>query len=137
MEGTTASLEPMAEFSYFDLDGACFRRRNNGFTESVDDVLRGGEWVPYTGSDRLKPAPFGDEIPDPLAQKTPEAQAAYRQFLDHALLLRHLALYWCASCCAVMARSSTKRWASSASRVVALAARGPLDAANDCGHEVR
>lgn len=58
-----------AEYSYFDLDGARFRRRNNGITELVDDVLRGGEWVQYTGSDRLKPALYGDEIPDPLAPK--------------------------------------------------------------------
>jgi len=69
------SSEPMAEFSYFDLDGARFRRRNNGFTESVDDVLRGGEWVPYQGSDPLKPALWGDEISDPLAPKGPAAKA--------------------------------------------------------------
>jgi hypothetical protein len=75
MEDTTMSSEPMAEFSYFDVDGARFRRRNNGITRGVDDVLHGGAWVPYQGSDPLKPALWGDEIADPLAPKASAAKA--------------------------------------------------------------
>lgn len=65
----TITTPTKGTYSYFDLDGAKFRRFNNGFTESVDDVLEDGAWVPYRGSDPLKPAHWGDQIPDPLAPK--------------------------------------------------------------------
>ncbi len=65
----TTTTPPKGTYSFFDLDGAKFRRFNNGVTESVDDVLEDGTWVPYRGSDPLKPAMFGDQIRDPLASK--------------------------------------------------------------------
>lgn len=68
MAGTMAPDGDGAEYSWFDYDGAKFRRRDKGLTWSVDDVLQDGRWVPYQGADRLKPAFFGDAIADPLAQ---------------------------------------------------------------------
>lgn len=59
------------EFSFFDHDGAQFRRRNRGLFRAVDDVLVGGQWKPYQGSDPLAPALFGDEIEDPLGKGGP------------------------------------------------------------------
>lgn len=53
-------------FSYFEHEGAHYRRKNNGLTRSVDDVLRGEAWTPYKGSDPLEPALFGSECGDPL-----------------------------------------------------------------------
>jgi hypothetical protein len=53
------------EFSFFEHDGAYFRRRNNGVTRSVDDVLHKSGWTPYKGADPLAPALYGDEISDP------------------------------------------------------------------------
>ena len=71
--GGAASGAPMAkaleaaEFSYFDHDNAQFRRRNDGARRAVHDVLINKKWSPYSGEDKLRPAVFGDEIPDPLA----------------------------------------------------------------------
>ncbi len=56
------------KMSYFDHEGAQFRRADNGVTRGVDDVLNNGKWQPYKGTDHLLPALFGDEIPDPLAK---------------------------------------------------------------------
>jgi hypothetical protein len=55
-------------YTYFEHDNAYFRRLNRDDRSSIDDVLHGDKWVPYTG-DRLKPAYFGDEVPDPLGGK--------------------------------------------------------------------
>jgi hypothetical protein len=57
-------METIADFEYFDLDGARFRRPK-GFIGGVTDVLVGNEWRPYTGN-RTKPALYGDRISDPL-----------------------------------------------------------------------
>lgn len=76
--------EPLGKsYSYFDKDGAKFRRQNNGLTRSVDDVLHNGKWVPYQG-DCLEPALYGDEIGDPLA-KGGEAEADSQEPLAKAL----------------------------------------------------
>ena len=56
-----------ARFTFFDHDGAQYRRDDSSGARSVDDVLAGDAWQPYKGSDPLEPALFGDEIDDPLA----------------------------------------------------------------------
>ncbi len=61
------------KYSYFDLDGAYFRRADGLGTRSVDDVLHEGEWKPYRG-DCLRPALFGDQIEDPL-KESPDVHA--------------------------------------------------------------
>lgn len=66
---------PKDGYSFFELDGAYFRRKNNGVTRGVHDVLHGETWVPYEGKDFLKPALWGDEVPDPLAPNGPAAKA--------------------------------------------------------------
>ena len=58
------------KFSFFDHEGAQFRRADNGLSRGVDDVLLNGKWQPYKGSDRLQPALYGDEISDPLPAPT-------------------------------------------------------------------
>ena len=52
------------KFTYFECDNAYFRRRNALSDASIHDVLHGDRWVPYEG-DCLRPAVFGDEVPDP------------------------------------------------------------------------
>ncbi len=52
------------EFTYFECDNAYFRRRNGLSLTSIHDVLHGDRWVPYVG-DCLRPAMFGDRVPDP------------------------------------------------------------------------
>lgn len=58
------------QYSYFERDNAQFRRMNQPPFREVDDVLHGKEWVPYQG-DKLEPALFGNEIPDPMAGAKP------------------------------------------------------------------
>lgn len=53
--------EMKKSYSYFEKDGAYFRRDDSKGYQSVDDVLAGKEWKPYKG-DRLKPATWGDLI---------------------------------------------------------------------------
>lgn len=66
-------------YSYFDHQGAKFRRFNNGLTRGVDDVLAGGKWERYQGADNLYPALFGDEIPDPLGGGQAQPQGGDEQ----------------------------------------------------------
>lgn len=74
-------MKDSGEFSYFDHEGALFRRRNNGLTRSVDDILNEStkQWVPYRGADPLAPALYGDEIPDPLAGDDVHGDRAARE----------------------------------------------------------
>lgn len=67
----TKALTPTGTpYTYYEHDNAYFRRLNRpGLVgKSIDDVLHGDKWVPYKG-DCLKPAAFGDEVPDPLGGK--------------------------------------------------------------------
>lgn len=54
-----------AEWDFFDLDGAVFRR-SRGNLGGVTDVFRERTqtWEPYTG-DRTKPAVWGDRVDGP------------------------------------------------------------------------
>lgn len=54
-------------FTYFECDGAYFRRLDGQGIRSIDDVLVGSAWMPYEGPDPLAPALFGNEVADPLA----------------------------------------------------------------------
>jgi hypothetical protein len=54
-------------YKYCDYENNTYRRKENGRSHSIDDVLSGGKkWVPYKGSDALAPGMWGDEIDDPL-----------------------------------------------------------------------
>lgn len=53
-------------YTYLEHDNAYFRRRENGQTRSVDDVLIGGQWKPYKGRDPLAPGVYGAPVDDPL-----------------------------------------------------------------------
>lgn len=60
------------EFTHFECN-AYFRRRNALSEASIHDVLHGDRWVPYEG-DCLRPAVFGDLVPDP-APDAPDASS--------------------------------------------------------------
>lgn len=48
-------------YSFFEKDGAYFRRDDGMGYQSVDDVLVDGAWKPYQG-DRFGAAMYGDKI---------------------------------------------------------------------------
>lgn len=48
------------KYEYFDKEGAIFRKRA-GRSVLVDEIKRGGKWVPYDG-DRMAPVFHGDVI---------------------------------------------------------------------------
>ena len=68
MNQAMGAAEEAGEFSFFDLDGAKFRRTNNGAFRAIQDVLVGNEWKPNQSADKLKPALFGDEIDHALGK---------------------------------------------------------------------
>ena len=77
IEDPLATAEPgdqNGEYLYYEHEGAKFRRRPTTNYTSVDDVLFGSNWEPYTG-DTLKPALFGTRIENPLAKAEPGAGA--------------------------------------------------------------
>lgn len=62
--------------AYFEHEGAYYRRTAPERYQSIDDVLVDGAWQPYKGADRIKPAMFGDPVPDPLAKGGEGAEPA-------------------------------------------------------------
>jgi hypothetical protein len=80
-------------YEHFNHDGATFRRPADSPLRSVSEVLHGQTWKPYSGRDALKPAMFGDPIPDPMAKAAgtedapaPDAKPATPGPLRKALL---------------------------------------------------
>ena len=70
-----AEKPTQGEYVYYKHDGAKFRRRGDAPYRSIDDILHGSTWKPYTG-DELQPVVFGDRIVDPLAKAEPGNQEA-------------------------------------------------------------
>ena len=82
MERTVASgikrsalSQANGEYLYYKHDGAKLRRRPTTTYTSIDDILFGNKWEPYTG-DTLEPAMFGTRIENPQAKAEPGDQEA-------------------------------------------------------------
>ena len=76
-----------SRYSYFEHDNAIFRRDDTTGGMAVDDVLVGRKWQPYEGADALKPAMFGERIPDHWP--APKANSRLDSAGSVLLLFRH------------------------------------------------
>jgi hypothetical protein len=75
-EGGQTVMTDGKGYSYYEKDGAYFRRDDTGGHLGVNDILGADGWKPYTG-DRLAPVYYGDRIEakdlPPHAKEKPDA----------------------------------------------------------------
>ncbi|MEY8688475.1 MAG: hypothetical protein AB9M53_01170 [Leptothrix sp. (in: b-proteobacteria)] len=52
----------MADFQYYEHEGAYFRRPADAPGRGVREVLHGNQWVPYEGDDLMEPVVYGNRV---------------------------------------------------------------------------